>query len=176
MEQARTCGLGPRLFIRNSVFHLQIRVRPSMARSARSLPIQIGRTETEGAGVTPQLSAPAPRDTRPKSRGLQVGSPPRFACLPITFRGMLRLPGSRRLVPFVAPRRVDLHPRQLRPGSFRSRPRHRLRPTPWPNGRHQRRAADRGRRHLPPGGTGLGRPAGAEHGLSSRLALGAAQK
>ena len=51
---ARTCGLGPRLFIRNRAFHLQIRVRPSMARSARSLPSQIGRTETAGADVTPR--------------------------------------------------------------------------------------------------------------------------
>jgi len=38
LEQAR-------LFIRNPPFHLQICVRPAMARSARSQPSQIGRTD-----------------------------------------------------------------------------------------------------------------------------------
>jgi len=53
-QVARTCGLGPRLFIMNRALHFQIRVRPSMAGSARSLPSQIGRTGTASADVTPR--------------------------------------------------------------------------------------------------------------------------
>ena len=50
-QVARTCGLGTRLFMRNWAFHFQIRVRPRVARRARSLPSQIGRTKTAGADV-----------------------------------------------------------------------------------------------------------------------------
>jgi hypothetical protein len=35
-QVARTCGLGSGLFMRNRAFHFQIRVRPSIARGARS--------------------------------------------------------------------------------------------------------------------------------------------
>jgi hypothetical protein len=60
-QVAPTCGLGPRPFIRNRAFRFRIRVWPSMARSARSLPSQIGHTKTARADVTPRSSTRPPR-------------------------------------------------------------------------------------------------------------------
>jgi hypothetical protein len=53
---ARTCVLGPRLFIRNWAAHLQIGVRPSTLGSVRSLTSQIGHAKTAAADITPGSS------------------------------------------------------------------------------------------------------------------------
>ncbi len=66
---ARTCGLGPRLIIRNRAFDFQIRVRPRVAGSVRSLPGPIGLNETAGAGSHRDHLRARPAGHKAESRG-----------------------------------------------------------------------------------------------------------